>query len=65
MLNQIGLKAIMSRPVTQHMMHMQELFPRRCPRLWLNQLTLKFPVLVIDVVNSLYLNDHVARDDTC
>jgi hypothetical protein len=65
MLNQIGLKAVMSVPITQCMMHMQEMFPICCLRMWLNQLILKFGVLIMDAIISLFLKDHAVHDDTC
>jgi hypothetical protein len=65
MLNQMGLNVVMSGPIMQRLMHMQEKYPGLCSGLWLNQLTLKFLVLVIDVGISLFLNDYVVDDGTC
>jgi hypothetical protein len=56
---------VMSGPILQRIMHMEEVFLRLCPGLCLNQFTLKFLVLVIDVVISLFQNDHGVHDDTC
>jgi hypothetical protein len=49
MINQISLKLIMDLAIMQIFYDMHELLPRCHPCRLLSQLTLKFPVLVIDV----------------
>jgi hypothetical protein len=64
MLNQISLKPIMDVAIMQIFCDMHELLPRCHPYRWLSQLTLKILALVIDVVISLVLNDHIVHDHT-
>jgi hypothetical protein len=58
------LKPIMAVMIMQSFCNMHELFPRCYPWHWLNQLTLKIPALVIDVLILLVLNGHVVHDHT-
>jgi hypothetical protein len=62
MFNQILLKLIVSSAITNLLVHMEELLKYCCSWMWGNQLTLKFPPLVMDAIIAFILDDHVMHD---
>jgi hypothetical protein len=64
MFDQIRLKKILNVAITELSVNMEEL-KRRSPRLWLNQLALKLPFLVMEAfIITLLLSDHGVHDYT-
>jgi hypothetical protein len=63
-INQILLQTFRNIVVIDFNVHMQKLVPCFCPRLWLNQIIFKFPLVVIEAIMMLCLNDYVVHDHT-
>jgi hypothetical protein len=61
-LNNICLETSRHVAITKLSMHMEKLLKRCYPCLWLNQFMLKLSFLVMDVVITLLLKNHVAHD---
>jgi hypothetical protein len=53
------MKDVVGFPVSNLMMCMEKILKGCRSRVWSNQLTLKIPLLIIDTIIALLLNDHV------
>jgi hypothetical protein len=53
------MKDVVGCPVSNLMMRMGKILKGCQSRVWSNQLTLKIPLLIIDTIIALLLNDHV------